>query len=135
MRWWNLDRFSTPPQRPFALPHNYPNNLFPSSGEVNADRSNHPFGEVDGEPRVYGTCDFEVGDTQSGKVAEPSRLSRGPVARAMLYMSEVYGVNVQLPFEALWQWHKANPAEAWEVERASRIGAETGLSNRWILGN
>lgn len=101
---------------------------------MNADRSNHPFGEVAGEPRVYGACDFEVGETQNGKVAEPSGVSRGTVARAMLYMTEVYGVNVQLPFETLWQWHKDHPAEAWEVERARRIGAETGLRSRWISG-
>lgn len=118
----------------FARAHNDPNNLFPSSGEVNGDRSNYPYGEVYDEPRVYGACDFELGDTQDSKIVEPSALSRGTVARAMLYMSEVYGVNVQLPFETLWQWHKDNPAEAWEVERARRIGADTGQRNRWILG-
>lgn len=118
----------------FDLAHNDPNNLFPSSGEVNGDRSNHPYGEIEGEERVYGSCDFEVGLADVGKIAEPpAGAPRGTIARAMLYMSEVYGVNVKLPFDTIWQWHVENPAEAWEIERAARIAEETGLQNNWIL--
>ncbi len=36
-------------------------NLAPSVGELNGDRSNHPYGIVEDEPREYGACDFEVG--------------------------------------------------------------------------
>lgn len=119
----------------FALAHNDPNNLFPSSGEVNGDRSNHPYGDVPGEARIYGACDFEIGEAATGKIAEPSELSKGTAARAMLYMSEVYGVNVRMPFETLWEWHRDNPASAWEVARAKRIAVDTGLRNRWVLGD
>ena len=54
----------------FVAAHNDPHNLFPSGGEVNGDRLNHPYGTVEGEAREYGTCDFEVGGIP--KVAEPA---------------------------------------------------------------
>ncbi len=120
----------------FDLAHNDPNNLFPSSGEVNGDRSNYPYGEVDGEPREYGVCNFEMGPGPEGKIAEPPEGKiRGTLARAMLYMSEVYGADVKLPLDIVWTWHLENPPEAWEIERAKRIAKETGLRNRWILGD
>jgi deoxyribonuclease-1 len=36
-------------------------NLTPSIGEINGDRSDLPYGIVEGEPREYGQCDFEIG--------------------------------------------------------------------------
>ena len=45
----------------FMAAHNDVHNLLPAGGEVNGDRLHHPFGTVAGEPRAYGTCDFEVG--------------------------------------------------------------------------
>lgn len=64
----------------FMEAHNDLHNLLPAGGELNGDRSNHPFGAVDEEPRAYGECDFEVGGRP--KVAEPPtsarRSSRGP---------------------------------------------------------
>src|SRR5690606_17892727 len=35
-------------------------NLSPEIGELNADRSHFAFGEVPGEARRYGRCDFDV---------------------------------------------------------------------------
>jgi deoxyribonuclease-1 len=120
----------------FAVAHNDPNNLFPSVGEVNADRSNHPYGEVPGEPRKYGLCDAELIELPDGvKLFEPADGKvRGTVARAMLYMAQVYGVNVELPMNEIWSWHKSNPPEAWEIKRAKLIAERTGLVNEWILG-
>ncbi len=119
----------------FDLAHNDPNNLFPSSGEVNADRSNHPYGDVPGEDREYGRCDFEMGKVADRKVAEPGKGKlRGPLARAMLYMAQVYGVDVKLSLETVWQWHQDNPPESWEIRRAALIAERTGLRNEWVLG-
>jgi endonuclease I len=71
----------------------------------------------------------------NGKVAEPGDGKlRGTLARAMLYMAQVYGANVKLPFESVWQWHQDNPPEPWEVRRAELIAERTGLRNKWILG-
>ena len=120
----------------FEIAHNDPNNLFPSVGEVNADRSNHPYGEVPGEPREYGLCDAEIIELPDGnKLFEPADGKvRGTVARAMLYMAQVYGVDVELPMDEIWSWHKNNPPEAWEIERAKLIAERTGLRNEWVLG-
>ena len=58
-------------------------NLFPTVGEVNGDRSNFVFGEIDGEEREYGQCDFEVAE----RIAEPMKSIRGDIARSYFYMS------------------------------------------------
>jgi deoxyribonuclease I len=118
----------------YDLAHNDPNNLFPSSGEVNADRSNYRYGEVPREDRKYGKCDFEMGGAGANKVAEPGERVRGTLARAMLYMSQVYGVNVKLPMSKVLKWHKENPPSAWEIKRAKLIAERTGLKNQWIVG-
>lgn len=120
----------------FKLAHNDPNNLFPSVGEVNADRSNHPYGEIPGEERLYGECDAEIVELEGGgKIFEPADGKvRGTVARAMLYMAQVYGVNVELPMTEIWLWNKNNPPENWEIERATLIAERTGLYNEWVLG-
>lgn len=114
----------------FMAAHNDPHNLFPASGEVNADRLNHPYGTVEDELRKYGSCDFEVGG--SPRVAEPPPGVRGEIARAMLYMADRYAVNVKIPRRRLLKWHQTDPTAAWEKERATRIKAKTGLRNPYI---
>ena len=114
----------------FRAAHNDPHNLFPAGGEVNGDRLNHPYGTVAGEPRAYGACDFELAGQP--KVAEPAAAVRGELARAMLYMAERYGANVRMTQAALRGWDRADPPEPWEVERARRIEAATGLGNRFV---
>jgi len=120
----------------FNQAHNDPNNLFPSSGEVNADRSNYAYGDVPGEERRYGQCDFEMGQQTDGtRIAEPGDSPlRGVLARAMFYMAEVYGVDVQLPLTTVWEWHLQYPPQPWETQRAELIAERTGLRNHWILG-
>ncbi|HTV24877.1 MAG TPA: endonuclease [Polyangiaceae bacterium] len=109
-------------------------NLSPEIGELNADRSNFRFGEVAGEAREYGACDFEI-DREHDTV-EPAESVRGDVARAYLYMHDTYG-QAALPlapdavarFEA---WHRADPPSEWERIRNARIAAIQGVSNPWI---
>lgn len=103
-------------------------NLVPSVGELNADRSNHPYGIVDEEPRQYGSCNFEVGG--STKVAEPAEALRGNVARIWLYMDETYGLSLSneevVQFET---WSQEDPVGDWELERDGRIMNIQGNSN------
>ncbi len=106
-----------------------PHNLFPSSGEVNGNRSAWPFGVVPGEKRVYGQCDFEF----ANKTAEPATGVRGELARAMLYMADRYGVDVRMSRADLKAWHEADPAQPWEIKRAAAIAEKTGLGNPWVL--
>ena len=115
----------------FMEAHNDLHNLLPVGGELNGDRLNHPFGMVDEELRAYGACDFEVGGRP--KVAEPPESARGELARAMLYMSERYSVDVRMSREALLEWHQADPPEPWERERARRIEAATGRVNPYLV--
>ena len=116
----------------FQAAHNDPHNLFPAGGEVNGDRSNRAYGMVAGEPRAYGVCDFEIGGRP--RVAEPAAAVRGELARAMLYMAERYAVDVRMTRDELLGWHRADSPDRWELERARRIEATTGLRNPRIGG-
>jgi deoxyribonuclease I len=116
----------------FIAAYASPHNLFPSSGEVNGDRSAHPFGTVSGEFRKYGACDFEVGGTP--RVAEPPDSVRGEIARTMLYMIDAHGVSVRRDHEELIRESKSDPPEVWEIRRAQTIYQRTGLWQYWILG-
>ena len=105
-------------------------NLVPAVGELQADRSDFDFGELEGEARMYGACDFEV--DRSLRRAEPDEDTRGEIARAYLYMQDTYGDGLPLSaaqkaqFEA---WHEADPPDAWEVQRNRRVAAVQGISN------
>jgi deoxyribonuclease I len=109
-------------------------NLVPEIGELNADRTNYGFGEVEGERRQYGACDFEI-DRRS-RTAEPTASVRGDIARAYLYMHEIYGP-IALPLAPaelarLQAWHRSDPPTAWEHLRNTRIGAIQGVTNPWL---
>ncbi len=117
----------------FAAMENDLHNLIPVVGELQEDRSDFDFGEIEREPRLYGACDFEV--DRSKKIAEPREEIRGDIARAYLYMHETYGDGLPLtPAEtAQFQaWHEADPADAWEVKRNRRIASIQGTANSFV---
>jgi deoxyribonuclease-1 len=108
-------------------------NLVPAVGELQADRSDFDFAELDGEARMYGACDFEV--DRALQRAEPREDSRGDIARTYLYMQETYGEGLPLTPEELARfkaWDEADPATAWEVQRNRRIAAVQGSSNSFL---
>lgn len=109
-------------------------NLVPAVGELNGDRSDRPYGTVEGEPRDYGRCDFEI-DRAAGRggVAEPPDAIRGDVARVWLYAVDVWGLTVT-PVETslLEQWSEADPVDAWERERDRRIEHAQGNRNHRV---
>ena len=114
--------------------NNDPHNLFPSSGSINKARLNHPYGNVPGENREYGECNFEVGKNKnSKKIAEPACYIRGEVARAMLYMRDTYRTDVKMSHEILREWDEKDPPQQWEIQRAKFIQEETGKENRHII--
>jgi deoxyribonuclease-1 len=105
-------------------------NLVPAVGEVNGDRSDFPYGEIAGEPRRYGKCDFEVDFAR--RVAEPGPAVRGDVARASLYMYYVY--RGAIPFTSadlrkFERWHREDPPSEWERTRNRRIASIQGGGN------
>jgi deoxyribonuclease-1 len=103
-------------------------NLTPAVGELNGDRSNLPYGIVDGEPREYGACDFEI----SGKprVTEPRDEVRGDAARIWLYMTDTYKIKLTTVQRKMFeQWSAADPVDAFERLRDTRIDAAQGNRN------
>ena len=107
-------------------------NLAPAVGEINGDRSNFSYGIVSGEHRLYGQCDFEIDFER--RVVEPADEVRGDVARALLYMSEAYGVKLdEAPRTLMERWNTLDPPDNWELLRDSRIAAIQGNRNSYVL--
>ena len=65
-------------------------NLVPSVGQVNALRSNKRYGNIEGEGRDLGACDFEW----TNDLAEPAMEKRGDVARVWLYYVSEHGLQL-----------------------------------------
>ncbi len=94
-------------------------NLRPTIGELNADRRALAFGEVEGEPRVYGSCDFEV-----AKVVEPPVDRRGDIARTYLYMGLTYGLLLSDEERGRFlAWDAQDPVDAAECQWARGVAA------------
>lgn len=107
-----------------------PHNLVPSVGELNGARSNKPFGEVPGEPREFGVCDFEV----NKDVVEPAPHLRGDIARIYLYMFARYPKHVPLTkvmIKELEVWAAGDPVDSVECHR-QRAVASTYRHNHYV---
>lgn len=118
-------------------------NLFPSIGQINAIRSNHAYGVVEGEDRKFGVCDweFQAGDSIYGidATVEPAPQVRGEIARTMLYMNmKYYSLYDKLlisdfnTYMILSTWNHADPPDSWEFERNRLIKNIQGNSNPYI---
>ncbi len=95
-------------------------NLVPAVGELNGDRSNFSFTQLEGEPRNYGACDFEV--DHKARKAEPMPAVRGDIARIYNYMHQTYGLPISDRQRRLFEaWEKNDPIDAWEQQRNARI--------------
>lgn len=84
-------------------------NLVPANGQINGDRSNYTFTELEGEPRLYGeTIDFEI-DFKARK-AEPNNEMKGQIARTYLYFNKVYNMRLSKKQTQLYTaWNKMYP--------------------------
>lgn len=106
-------------------------NLYPSRVNVNDARSAYRFGEVPGERREFGDCDFEVDEGK--RVAEPRPASRGEIARAMFYMKEEYGLTIfRKSGELLLKWHLQDQPSKHEKWRNDRIEEIQGTRNMFV---
>ncbi len=107
-------------------------NLVPAIGELNGDRSHFDFSELDGEPREYGRCDFEV-DT-GRKLIEPRPEVRGDIARIYFYMAHTYGLTfTRGELDLFARWADEDPVDDWERERNRRIQQIQGNRNPYIV--
>lgn len=108
-------------------------NIVPAINKININRSDFMYGELEGEKRVYGACDFEV-DSKL-KLAEPREEIRGWIARAELYMDDTYTIynlsqEQKIYFE---KWDKMYPPTAWEITWANRVKEIQGNVNTYIV--
>ncbi len=106
-------------------------NLVPAIGLINQKRSNLPYGEVEGEDRKFGRCDFEIG---AGK-AEPASRIRGNIGRTYLYMNYAYPTRVKLSNaekEKFGTWSESDPVDEWECKRCQLIEYFQGNVNPFV---
>lgn len=106
-------------------------NLYPARTEVNDARGAKRFGEIAGERRWRGGCDFEVDDNQ--RAVEPRPAVRGEIARAMFYMQDTYDLVIfRRQGRLLKQWHRQDPVSAHERQRNDAIDTIQGTRNKYI---
>jgi deoxyribonuclease-1 len=115
-------------------------NYHPVLAALSERRGDHPFARVQGEPRDFGSCDFE---TQSvmGKTEriEPPPEVLGDLARVYLYMAGRYGkgrdwkIKLTREQRQLYEkWSEADPVDDRERLRACRIQAIQGWENPYV---
>lgn len=106
-------------------------NLYPSRRDINDARSSLRFGEIPGEARYFGNCDFEVDERR--RVIEPRPAARGEIARAMFYMQYAYDLPIfRKQAEMLLDWHQADPPSDEERRRNNVIEKIQGNRNPFI---
>jgi len=130
--------------------------LFPTRVDVNGNRDNSPFDEIDdNQTDVWYWLDFnttsipgqfineysELDNASDGRF-EPREDHKGNVARAMFYFYTMYKAEADaadpnffpLQKDILWQWHNADPADALEISRTNQIaGYQENKANPYIL--
>lgn len=108
------------------------NNLTPSVGEVNGDRSNMSYGVWTRNPRhVYGQCS-SVPDFKT-RIFQPREAVRGRLARISLYMYTRYKLRLSGQNRQIWcAWAKEHPVDAWERKRNDRILSIQGEGNPFV---
>jgi deoxyribonuclease-1 len=106
-------------------------NIYPALPEINSARGSLPYGEVPGEAREFGACDFERDDRP--RRVEPRPAVRGEIARAMFYMHRAYGLPIySRQAEVLLRWHREDPPDAEERRRNDAIEGVQGRRNPFI---
>jgi len=119
----------TDPQ--FRLMESDLHNLVPVPGEINNDRSHYFFGEIEGEKREYGTCDFEVDFKK--QVAEPREEIRGDIARIFLYMEKQWNIPIPYDKRTLYEkWNRLDPPSTFEIRKNDLIEKAQGRRNPFI---
>ncbi len=109
-------------------------NLYPSIGEVNKDRSSYKFvSKLDSpdNPNGYGQCKMYFNSEK--RIVQPTKRSRGIVARAYLYMHKIY--NIPLDKEQLHlfrSWNQSYKVTDNECKRNYLINKIQGNDNPFV---
>ncbi|MCW7481996.1 endonuclease [Leptospira kanakyensis] len=106
-------------------------NIVPVPGEINADRGIFSYGEIEGEERMYGLCDFEINFKE--QTAEPKPNIRGDIARTYFYMEWKYGIAVPENRRKLYEsWDKLDPPDTFEIRKNEIIEKIQKVKNPFI---
>lgn len=103
-------------------------NLVPAVGEINNLRADFSFGEIPGEKREFGKCDFEI----QNRIAEPADHIKGNIARIYSYMNAAYpGFNIinEKNRSIFEQWSKLDPVDKDECDHYLKIEKIQGNQN------
>ncbi len=158
---WTIDSSGTNPS-PINCEHTVPqsffsqsepmrsdiHHLFPTFGNWNSIRSNHPFAEIsdqstqiwmflDGSSTAYPTSNIEFYSEYAAQLFEPREDHKGNVARAAFYFYTMYSntgrsITDLADPEVLLQWHLMDPVDNLELERNNAIEFYQGNRNPYI---
>ncbi len=109
-------------------------NMYPTITTVNSARGSYVFAELEGE-YVKQDCPLEMGD----HAVEPPEYAKGKVARAILYMTHEYNIDLDKVtnspgFEKdLLRWHCTYPPTPTEIIRNDKILKLQRTSNPFVL--
>ena len=106
--------------------------LFPVDALANGKRGSHRFGEV--EVVQWSEAQSKLGLDSAGRlVFEPPEHQKGNIARALFYVSTVYGMHLSPAEEqVLRQWHAQDPVTAEERARNSAVSQYQGNRNPFV---
>ena len=126
-------------------------NMLPCHSSANSARNNSQYGEVgDATAQWYGIsgsgtyvsqgnipANPDAWSERSGEVWEPRESQKGNVARMVFYFYTMYpdaaGAITQMGSTAtLYQWHLADPPDAAEVLRNTRVASVQGNRNPYV---
>jgi len=106
-------------------------NLFPSIGELNADRRNYKYDFKLPRQGQYGECKFNVLFKQ--RRAKVRKEIRGIIARDYLYFHKRHKMKLSKQELKKYQaWNEQYPPSEWEIERNKRIAEVQGNLNEFI---
>jgi len=106
-------------------------NLQPSIGEINADRSNFMYTELNSKIQQYGKCSMKIDFKK--KLVEPPKIAKGAIARTYFYMSKIYNIKLSKKEKRLFnKWNINFPVTKWECIRENLIFKIQGNHNNYV---
>ncbi|MWP62918.1 endonuclease [Gilliamella sp. Pas-s25] len=108
-------------------------NLQPAIGEVNGDRSNYRYSLFTKEFNQY--RQFKSAMDFKAHVFQPRNENRGMIARAYLYMSDKYKINLSNQEKKLMMaWNTMYAPENFECKRNAHIAKVQDNDNKFVTG-
>jgi len=105
-------------------------NLWPAVGVINQLRSNYRFSLFKKQALTYG-CNITI--SKEFRKVEPDDRVKGIVARANLFMSVMYHINLSKQQKKLFElWNKQYPPTDWEKQWSRKIARIEGYYNPFI---